>query len=230
MRRRAGYTLVEALVALLLLTVVLQAAWGVTAVHARAAYRLFKRAELLEASRVSGWVLREEMRSGAPGVDWFAGEDSISLRAFRALGTTCVSASEPGTLVVEVQGLRAADPSKDSVLVLWPDGQWRAHALLDRRMGMPCEGGDGVTERWQIDAPQAGGLLVRLYERGSYHVSDGAFRYRRGRSGRQPLTPRVLGPGSGLTVRGGSGVLILEPDRDPVRGWRVRQRLWARSP
>jgi hypothetical protein len=31
-----------------------------------------------------------------------------------------------------------------------------------------------------------------LFEAGSYHLSEGALRYRRGRGGRQPLTEEVL--------------------------------------
>jgi hypothetical protein len=34
-------------------------------------------------------------------------------------------------------------------------------------------------------------VLVRLFERGSYHLSGSALRYRRGGSGRQPLTPEI---------------------------------------
>lgn len=225
--RRAGYTLAEALVALVLLTVLLQVAWGVAAVHTRAAHRLFDRAEMVELARAAGWVLRNELRAGVEGEDWLPGDDSVSLRAFRALGIVCPSLSSEDGLVVRVEGIREADPSKDSALVLWPDGRWRAHALLGRSAGPAC-GGEETTERWRLDPPEAGGYLVRLYERGSYHVVDGALRYRRGLSGRQPLTPRSLGAASGLEFGEDSGVLTLEPARGLAPGWRVRQRLWAR--
>jgi hypothetical protein len=34
-------------------------------------------------------------------------------------------------------------------------------------------------------------VLARLFERGSYHLTGSALRYRRGGSGRQPLTPEI---------------------------------------
>jgi hypothetical protein len=54
-------------------------------------------------------------------------------------------------------------------------------------------------QRWkwhQGGAPAP--VLVRLYERGTYYLADGAFRYRRGAGGRQPLTPERVAPGSGF--------------------------------
>ncbi len=224
-----GYTLAEALVVLLLLFGLLHIAWTIAAVHASSAFAIFERSQVLEAARVSGWVLREELRGGVPGSDWWPGQDSVAVRAFRSLGVTCEPDSEPGTLVVEPTGLRAPDPGKDSVLVLWPDGRWRAHDLVGRSLGAPCTPGGPPAERWRVEPPEAGGLAVRVFERGSYHVADGAFRYRRGAGGRQPLTPPVLGSSSGLSGVPNSVVLTLDPSRDPVAGWRNRQSLWSAS-
>ena len=225
-----GYTLAEALVALLLMAVLTQAAWSVAAVHGSAAFGLVSRAEMLDAARVSTWVLREELRQGEAGRDWLVGDDSISLRAFRATGVTCPSSGEPGAIIVASSGIRQADPAKDSVLVLWPDGQWRAHRLDGVASADACASNLGRSRTWRLDPPEAGGYVLRVFERGSYHVSDRAFRYRRGRGGRQPLTPRALGPGSGLGAGPGSTALLrLEPQ--PGRGgeaWVTEWILWPR--
>ncbi len=229
MNRAGGYTLVEALVALVLGVLVVHVAWRAAAVHAGATYTLFERAQMLESARISGWVLRSELEAGTPDGDWTSGPDSVSLRAFRALAVSCPAQSGPGSLVVAVEGMREADPTKDSVLVLWPDGAWRAHAIESSVSHPGCPNADAPAETWRLD-PAAGGLLARLYERGSYHVSDGAFRYRRGRGGRQPLTPRGLAEESALRFEDGSAVLDLRPTRDPAEGWRVQQKLWPSRP
>lgn len=229
MKPRGGYTLAEALVALLLLALLLQVAWTATAVHGRAAFTVFERAKMLEAARISGWVLRSELGVGVRGVDWEAGDDTVSLRAFRGLGVTCGPASEPGGLAVRSTLMRALDPAKDSVLVLWPDGYWRTHALIRGSVGPACVEGESPTEVWAIDPPVAGGLLVRVFERGAYHLSDSAFRYRRGAGGRQPLTPRTLSRSSSLDPAGSAVRLDLEPARDPTPGWRSEQVLWLTS-
>ena len=228
--RVRGYTLAEALVALLLLAVLAQAGWSVAAVHGSAALGVVARAEMLDAARVSTWVLHEELRQGRAGRDWLVGDDSISLRAFRATGVTCTAVATPGAITVESSGIRQGDPAKDSVLVLWPDGQWRAHRLAKITKAPECPTGDGQFRTWHLDPPEAGGYVLRAFERGSYHVSDRAFRYRRGRGGRQPLTPRALGPGSRLGPGPeSSAILRLEPQ--PGRGgraWITEQALWPR--
>ena len=38
--------------------------------------------------------------------------------------------------------------------------------------------------------------LILVFETGTYHLSRGALRYRRGRGGRQPVTEEVLESGS----------------------------------
>ncbi len=74
---------------------------------------------------------------------------------------------------------------------------------------------------WELDPPVPGAVIGRLFERGSYHLAAGAFRYRPGRGGRQPLTAQVLHTeaegvsgvsslGAGLDVR-----LAFEHGRSP---------------
>lgn len=44
------------------------------------------------------------------------------------------------------------------------------------------------------------GIPVLLFESGSYHISDGAFRYRRGDGGRQPLTAERIDVGASAFI------------------------------
>jgi hypothetical protein len=73
-------------------------------------------------------------------------------------------------------------------------------------------------------------VLVRFFERGSYHLADDAFRYRRGGGGRQPLTVERIGPGSGFSFAGEALHVTLEVLASPDSGtakvysWRVRER------
>ena len=155
---------------------------------------LAARSDALVALRVGRHVLRRELRYGLPGQDWIAEPDSVSLRAFRGTGLVCQSDSAAAELVVSYRGDRAPDPSKDSVLLVTADGLSVARALAGTGVAStPCPGWvAGPSTRWRLDvgAP-TGAVVARLFERGSYHFADAALRYRRGASGRQPLTPEV---------------------------------------
>ncbi len=227
-----GYTLAEALITLILLTILLQAAWSVTAGHTRGAAELVRRSEMLEAVRISGWTLREELKSSRPGTDWLADDDSIALRAYRGLAVPCPGASAPGVVVADWVGVREPEPEKDSLLLLEPDGQWRAYGLNRVARVPPCAGG-GPTLRLELDDPEAGGYLARVFERGTYHVADAALRYRRGLGGRQPMTPRALAEESGLERLGGEGVVVhLRANREAgaAAAWAASIRLWGHGP
>ncbi len=222
----------EALITLILLTILLQAAWSVTARHTRGAAELVRRSEMLDAVRISGWALREELGASRPETDWLAHEDSIALRAFRGLAVPCPGASGPGILVADWDGIREPDATKDSLLLLEPSGQWRAHGLERVARVPPCPGG-GPTLRLELDDPKAGGYLARVFERGTYHVADGALRYRRGLGGRQPLTPRTLADASGLDGAGDGAVVVhLRPSGQAgeTNAWAASLRLWGQRP
>lgn len=63
---------------------------------------------------------------------------------------------------------------------------------------------------WTVsDSVPAGLILVRYFERGSYHLSGDALRYRRGRAGRQPLTPETLRIPESRFVMAGAGLHAL---------------------
>ncbi len=216
-----GASVLEALLALFLLSLVIQGGWTVFVRSREAGLKVARRAEALETIRTIAWLLPEEVSGGRAGLDWrVEGGDSLTLRAFR--GLALMEGNPVPTRVVRVcfRGIRTPDPEKDSVLVLGVDGRWRVNDLEDRhRISSSCPDVEkGWEEEWTLASASSGGVLARLFERGSYHLADGAIRYRRGEGGRQPLTPeriqdgRFLGPEEGgrpfgweIALRGAPG-------------------------
>lgn len=140
------------------------------------------------------------------------GGDSVRLRVFRGLAFMCPS-GRAGRFLARYRGSRLPNSRKDSVLVLGPDGRWRAVDLIERRpTRLTCPGAPTeAVELWVLDPPVLPGAAVaRLFETGSYHLSGGAFRYRRGRGGRQPITPEVLLVERSYLGPGANGGLALE--------------------
>ena len=179
-----------------------QATWSVLAEQLRALRKAAGVGESLEAVRAGRVILGEEIRAGRPKGDRGAPvDDSLSLRAFRGVAVPCSSGAGPGQgeRMVRYRGLRTPDPGKDSLLLLGMDGRWRLQPLARARpvpgYTGPCPeiDGGGRVEGWWVGGDGGGDfVLVRLFERGSYHVADRALRYRRGKGGRQPLTPEIL--------------------------------------
>ena len=213
---RCGVTVVEVLVSLLLGLAVISLGWRALAHQRTVASRLRSQMDLLSARRLAAVVIGKELRAGVRGRDWIVGApDSLSLRAFRGWGPVCGLGPDPGNIVVVYHGERMANPVKDSVLILTADG-WRRADLTRRAPGVgSCSmdlGGD--VETWTIDPPVPGALVARIFERGSYHVSGGALRYRRGRGGRQPLTLDVFDDDrSSIEAREAGVVFRLAADR-----------------
>jgi hypothetical protein len=171
---------------------------------------LVARSDVLTAERILWGVVRTETASGRAGRDWRVTAPGIlGLRAFRGRGVPCPD--DPGGeewVEVRYVGWRVPDPAKDSVLVLDGAGRWTATELIargrgDEREGCPARGTER-RERWRLrPPPRRPVVLLRLFESGSYHLEDAAFRYRRGAGGRQPLTAEVLDrDGSGLARAG----------------------------
>jgi hypothetical protein len=202
-----GFTLMEALVALLLMGFVIQGGWAVFSNFRTGAERVSLGAQKLETVRTLGWVLSEELSGGRRGQDWWlVSDDSISLRAYR--GLAWVQEWETGGRVrVCYRGIRNPNPKKDSLLSLDAEGVWLPRALLDRSRGGPgCAGeGKGWTESGEVEEGGGDWILARVFEVGSYHFSQGAFRYRSPGGGRRPLTAENLIRGS-LRASGGSSV------------------------
>ena len=211
---KGGFTLVEVLVALLLGLFLVHAGLDALARLDAARRRISARTDALVALRVSRHVLRRETRHGVAGIDWVAGGDSISIRAFRGAAVVCGPAGAPTEIVVSYRGDRAPDPTKDSVLLVTGEGARTVRALVGTAAApTPCAMLDTVgAALWRLDAPVLASVVAaKLFERGSYHVSGAALRYERGPGGRQPLTPEVLAPSSGWAGLGGWMALLLVP-------------------
>jgi hypothetical protein len=220
MSRRGGFTAPEALVALLLGLFVVHLGFS-TLERVRAVQgRLTARTDALVAMRVARHALRRELGFGRAGVDWRADGDSLSLRAFRGVALICPGGGSTDRITVRFTGDRSPDPAKDSLLVVLPEGREEIRRLV--AVGSASSGCAAVPESkletWQLDAPVSGAAVVaRLFERGSYHLAASALRYRRGFSGRQPLTPDVWSPATAWTRSGARVGLSAEP-RDSAMG------------
>ena len=206
-RKRRGFVLTEAVVAGTLLLMVVQVSWWVTAVQSVVATRVVTGARILDETRVIHHVLASEVDNGQAGTDWIVEEGELRLRAFRGMAFGCSTQPSDGWAVA-VSGYREPNADKDSVLVLSADGSWRASALVrrSRRRNLECQDMAGFsTEVWFLDPPRVQPLAGRYFERGAYRFSDGAFRYRHGRSGWQPLTGTGIAVDSATLVPAGVG-------------------------
>lgn len=187
-----GATLLDALLAVLLGSLLLTAALRLLVGVQGGTRTLIARSDRLQAVRLTEAVARID----GPGRAGGETGEVLEVRAFRGTGVAC---SWGGGLVV-VRGVRLPDPGKDSVRILGEDGRWRGHRLVsaeDRPEGECLVSGPGRRQRWTVDPePELPWVAGRYFERGSYHLADGAVRYRRGRGGRQPLTPELLHPES----------------------------------
>lgn len=227
-RGRAGTSAVELLVALVLTAGLASLGWAVFAAHRRVAEGISRRADLLAAERVTRVVLATETAAGAPGRDWdLLAPGVVTIRAFRGWAAVCAPLGrlrEGDDLFVSYEGLRQPEPDKDSVLSIEADGSWVVAALAWRTAaGEACPGTGGpALERWGTDPPLRDPILLRVFERGSYHLDDGALRYRIGAAGRQPLTPAAFDPrASGIGSAPGQGLVLVLRGRDGLGGgWR----------
>ncbi len=191
--------LVAALLGLFLLSLGLRTFARVRSAEAR----FVARRDALVALRLSRHVLRTELGRSRAELDWTVDADSLSLRAFRGTALVCASDSAAASIVVSYRGERAADPAKDSLLLVGAEGREVARDLVAVGAGSDCDTGGGGAATWRLDAPApVGALVARLYERGSYHLSGHALRYRRGGSGRQPLTGEVWATSTGWSPSG----------------------------
>ncbi len=219
---RRGISAVEVLISLTLGLALVTLGWRVLAKQRSVAERLMGDLDVISARRLTTRVMAKELRAGVAGRDWKAPRgDSLAMRVFRGWGWVCgVEGADGSRMLVSYRGERSPNPAKDSVLVLTGSG-WRAADLVKRGAAEPScpEGLPADAEAWTLDPPIQDGLIVRVFERGTYHVADGAFRYRRGLGGRQPLTPEVFANGlSGLEGSEGRILLSLVGLRETVRG------------
>jgi hypothetical protein len=198
-----GFSVLEALLALMLFAIVLPVGWGLLARHRTAGSEVAQRAEAVETVRTVAWLLSQEASMGREGIDWqILGGDSMRIRAFRSLALVERGSEEGSWIRVCRRDIRAPAPEKDSVLLLGVDGRWRVHDLVDQRStSQECpEDWGGKVHRWELSPPPTAAVLARVFESGSYHFANGALRYRRGEGGRQPLTPERIHSGEFSTA------------------------------
>lgn len=191
MRCRAGGSLAELLLVAWLFALVLLGLARFAAAQGRLSAALTDAVRAEELFRSAPLVLGRETRYLA-AVDLLAASaDSIRLRAIRGTGAICRGAGS--RIVIRYRGVRLPDPTKDSVLVV------HAGAAAGRALALAGSAGDtacGGGIRLDLDGdPGGAGGFAMVFETGSYHVADGAVRYRRGAAGRQPLTESLLGGG-----------------------------------
>jgi hypothetical protein len=197
--RRSGFTVVEALLALLLGWGIVQLGLSVLAGQRRHRMSMVETSEWLATRRIARHVLGGEVRWTDGEGAWQASAETLSLRAYRGYALICPEALPASTVLVRPGGIRRADPAKDSVVVIGAGGgltlALRSRAVVHESCpGVPM----GPTERWQLsgEVPR-GAAVAKFFERGSYHLWRGALRYRRGPGGRQPITPdRLATPSS----------------------------------
>lgn len=219
-----GFTVLEALVALLLGVLLLALTLTTLSEQRRVQASLSRRADVLATVRTARHVLGRELRSLCAGVDPVAvAEDSLGLRLFRGGGPVCPSRPRPTSLWVSPDGTRAPDPAKDSVLVVPSSGPPVALGLVSRD---PAPGACAVApefawERWALAGPlPPDPVYVRYFERSAYHLEGGALRLRSGAAGRQPLTPQTLDDAaSGFRATPGGVRVRLVPSSGPRAPW-----------
>lgn len=210
MTGREGVTLPELILVAWLFGFVLLGLARFAAAQGRLTAASHERVRVADAVRTADLVLNGELRHLTVG-DWWMGPDSIRLRAVRGVGTLC-GATGP-EVRIRYRGVRRPDPTKDSVVLVTGSGTLgAAYAVVGVSADTECGGYRLALDR----APPAGRGLVLLFETGSYHLSGGALRYRRGSGGRQPVTEAVLETGR-FERTGGSLIarLLLHPDSLP---------------
>lgn len=196
-RGTEGFSVLEVLVCVLLSALLAQSAWSALRHQAKAVRNAAEASERLEEARIVRHVLGGEIRDGVAGRDWSVpAGDSVGLRAFRGVAVPCGPREADGAIPVRAAGIRKPDPAKDSLLLLLADGSWRVVALdgrsrSPRRICLP-DGPGWEADEWRVEGFTDDFVLARYFERGSYHLSGGTLRYRRGRGGRQPLGPDLL--------------------------------------
>ena len=217
---RAGYTLVEALVALLVAGVLTLCLALLLGVIGRAALRHAETSAAAETERTVGAVLGAELRFLTAADAAFA-DDSVRLRAFRGRGIVC--AVRGNEIAVSYHGVRSPEEDKDSVLVVWGDREV-AYDVDGVYLGGGCPDESYRITVARTALAQDTPLVALLFETGAYSISAGALRYRRGSAGRQPITEENLAAGGGIArAQGGAAASV---SMRPLRANRSQQTRW----
>jgi hypothetical protein len=184
---RAGFTLLEALAGLLVSGILMSVLTATIVTQARLTSAVSHSAEATEATWITSALLSDELRTARPDTDLSASStEALAIRAFRGIAIVCDTAD--GRATARWSGTRLPEPSKDSLL---HDEHARAFSLS--AMARDCSVLPGETRvAFVPEVPVEPGEILLLFERGSYHLSDRALRWRVGAAGRQPLTAEAF--------------------------------------
>jgi prepilin-type N-terminal cleavage/methylation domain-containing protein len=247
--RARGFTLSELVVALVLATVVIGAAYQVLVSSQRFYLAQAAVLEVHQGMRTVVQVLSGELRElDAAGGDVVAiAPDSVSIRAARRLEFVCAAPGGTGRIVVRNSlafGFRDADPARDRALVFRDgdpgsadDDAWIDFGISSVSTGRKCSDGAAGTEL-RLNGPIASldsvtvGSPVRSYERAVYrlYADDGGAWWlgvrTRDNDGWAAVSP-VAGPLNGksglvLSYFDAAGAATTEPSRVGRIGFAVR--------
>ena len=213
--RPGAVSVAELILVFWVFAVVLVALAEFLAAQGRLALRQRDLVRLREAHRTVEFILGGELRDLAAADVTRRGAEAMGLRAARGSGALC--SADGGRVSLRYSGSRRPEPEKDSVLLVAGGGAEEIRAVMAVSDGA-C-GGDGLTLTLDQPAAARRGFAV-VFERGSYHASGGAIRYRLGREGRQPLTEALFSRTAFAPGQGAAGVLVrLAPHPDSVSSY-----------
>lgn len=190
------------------------------------------RHDVVLSAKIVRSVIGRELRLMDPTRDLEVDPEVLTVRAFRGAGLVCGVDASLSSYLVAFEGARQPDPGKDSLELIAADGSVSYAALTGVSAPTePCalDGPASSPIVLAVDSmPEQSPVAVRSYERGSYHLSGSAFRYRVGAGGRQPLTPEVWEDReTGWDATDASLSVVLTPKDGTVAwkaflGWRRR--------
>jgi len=187
MMMRSGFTLPEALAGLLVSGILMTALTATIVTQARLANVVAHTADATEATWITAALLSDELRMAHVAADRAASSpDSLAIRAFRGMAIVCDTAD--GRATARWTGTRSPEPDKDSLL-----HEERALAFSLSAMSVDCAVLPGEKRVvFEADTTVRPGDVLLLFERGAYHLTDRALRWRVGAAGRQPLTAEIF--------------------------------------
>lgn len=179
--REEGFSLIEALVALVVGAIVLAAITRTTVVAVRSHDRIRERIRMQSAMREAASVLSRDVGGLVPGDLSYHGAESLTVRAVRGSGRSC--GTDTGALVMALATYRAwrlPDALRDSILLPFA-GRWVPAPLLgpvtrglcaDGRPGLRLPMHDTIVARAGIAAMA---LRVAEWTRYRFYQSGGEW-------------------------------------------------------
>ena len=203
--QRAGFSLVEALVAISLGALVLTAGVSLLRAQGHLAQNLSERSERNDALRTALLIMQAELRALVPHADVRAiARDSIAARIFRGYAIVCGVRDQ--NILVRYRGLRQPDPAKDSALQIGVENTASINFVAADSSAC-AHGAEEQVMAWALSERAPLGSMWLVFESGSYHLGNFALRYRRGGESRQPITNEVINDRlSGFTAIGDATV------------------------